>query len=181
VQIDLHNLIIKLAKKDFKMIKKTKNGQLISCFNALQSMLNGECDIKSKDIFLYSIMVYLFMCILPASLQAAEFSIYRDGNGFAVQNQMGKKIDNIRLIDINGQSVDVLAVKDEKKCPERVEGEGAGDYIGGKCYFPKPTKGCSSLGDDCSDVYGEDTCRCDAKNGVPGGGLLDSAVTLPAY
>ena len=154
--------------------------KLSSCFCAIQSAYRRTCIIKNQNI-IFSMIFFLSVCVLSTNLQAAEFSIYRDGNGFAVQNQMGKKVDRIRLIDINGQSVDVLAVKDENKCPERVEGEGAGDYLGGKCYFPKPAEGCSSLGDDCSDVYGEDTCRCDAKSGIIGGGLFDPAQTLPAY
>lgn len=59
-------------------------------------------------------------------------------------------------------------VVDSTRCPERIPGQGPGNLLGGMCYYPKPSGGCTELGSDCRDVYGDESCRCSAQP-APGG------------
>jgi hypothetical protein len=86
-------------------------------------------------------------------------------NGGAVQVN-----DNVAVVVGAGSSTG-SGVVDSTKCPERIEGKGAGDLVGGMCIYPKPPGGCAELGLDCNEVFGEAKCRCPQKSvgsGLPG-------------
>ena len=35
-----------------------------------------------------------------------------------------------------------------------------GKLVGGMCIYPKTQNACTNWGAECTEVYGEDTCRC---------------------
>lgn len=92
-------------------------------------------------------------------LVLAFFSLSTSVMGASVK----RGVQNPRIVDkLERPLSDTMTseVVDKDKCPELTPGGGAGDLKGGMCFYPKPAgKQCSDF-DGCSDVHGEEKCRC---------------------